>query len=241
MKYIGLNPVVVHGGGPQINVMMKRLGLEPRFVRGVRVTDSVTMEIVEMVLGGIINKEIVALINRNGGRAVGLTGKDGGLIRARRIRETESSPGEDDAVDLGLVGEVEAVDPGVIQTLDRERFIPVIAPVGADSEGRTYNINADWIAAAVAASLKAEKLLLLTDVKGILDAQGRLLATISRKDATRLIKQGVIVEGMLPKVRAALGAVEGGVAKAHIIDGRVPHALLLEIFTDRGVGTEITA
>jgi acetylglutamate kinase len=241
MKYIGLNPVVVHGGGPQINLMMKRLGLEPRFVRGVRVTDSATMEIVEMVLGGIINKEIVALINRNGGRAVGLTGKDGGLIRARRIRRTDSAPGEDESVDLGQVGEVEAVDPGVIQTLDRERFIPVIAPVGADSEGRTYNINADWIAAAVAASLKAEKLLLLTDVKGILDARGKLLATISRKDATRLIKQGVIVEGMLPKIRAALEAVEGGVAKAHIIDGRVPHALLLEIFTDRGVGTEITA
>jgi len=241
MKYIGLNPVVVHGGGPQINLMMKRLGLEPKFVRGVRVTDAVTMEIVEMVLGGTINKEIVALINRNGGRAVGLTGKDGGLIRARRMKGGDASSGEQESVDMGLVGEVESVDPDVIQALDRERFIPVIAPVGADSEGRTYNINADWIASAVAASLKAEKLMLLTDVKGIMDAQGKLLATLSRKEATRLIKQEVIIEGMLPKVRAALAAVEGGVAKAHIIDGRVPHALLLEIFTDRGVGTEITA
>lgn len=241
MKYIGLNPVVIHGGGPQINVMMKRLGLEPKFVKGVRVTDSETMEIVEMVLGGIINNEIVALINRHGGRAVGLTGKDGGLIRARPLKEMETPSQGDPPIDMGLVGEVEAVDPGVIRNLDQDRFIPVIAPVGADSDGRTYNINADWVAGAVAASLKAEKLLFLTDVQGILDEQGKLLPTISKKDVTRLINQDVIKEGMLPKVKAALAAVEGGVAKAHIIDGRVPHALLLEIFTDQGVGTEITA
>ncbi len=241
MKYIGLNPVVVHGGGPQINVMMKRLGLEPKFVKGVRVTDSATMEIVEMVLGGIINKEIVTLISRHGGRAIGLTGKDGGLILAKKAKGAEGASASDEAVDMGLVGEVEAVDSQVIRTLDQDRFIPVIAPIGADSEGRTYNINADWVAGAVAASLKAEKLLLLTDVKGILDAQGKLLPTLSRKGAARLIKQKVITEGMLPKVKAALAAVEGGVTKAHIIDGRMSHALLLEIFTDKGIGTEITA
>ncbi|MEK6684717.1 MAG: acetylglutamate kinase [Nitrospirota bacterium] len=241
MKYIGLNPVVVHGGGPQINVMMKRLGREPTFVKGVRVTDAATMEIVEMVLGGIINKEIVTLINRHGGRAVGLTGKDGGLIRARKMKGAEGSSGGDEPIDMGLVGEVEAVDPELIRNLEQDRFIPVIAPIGADPEGRTYNINADWVAGAVAASLKAEKLLLLTDVKGIMDEHGKLLPTLSRKDAARLIKQDVIKEGMLPKVKAALAAVEGGVTKAHVIDGRMPHALLLEIFTDKGIGTEITA
>lgn len=245
MKYIGLKPVVVHGGGPQINVMMKRLGREPRFVKGVRVTDAQTMEIVERVLGGMINKEIVALINRHGGRAVGLTGKDGRLIRARRVRPAEGPGGSGDGgveeVDMGLVGEVEEIDPHVILSLDQDRFIPVIAPIGSDPEGRTYNINADAVAGAVAASLKAEKLLLLTDIKGIVDGQGRLIPTLSRKEATRLIKQGVIREGMLPKVQSALSAVEGGVNKAHIIDGRVAHALLLEIFTDKGIGTEMTA
>ncbi|MBI3595796.1 MAG: acetylglutamate kinase [Nitrospirae bacterium] len=241
MKYIGLNPVVVHGGGPQINLMMKRLGLEPKFVKGVRVTDSQTMEVVEMVLGGMINKEIVALINQHGGRAVGLTGKDGRLIRAKKVSGGDGRSEGDEPIDMGLVGEVEKVDPQVIRDLEQDRFIPVIAPIGADSEGRTYNINADWVAGAVASSLKAEKLLLLTDVKGILDEQGKLLPTISKKDAARLIKQDIIKEGMLPKVKAALSAVEGGVTKAHIIDGRVAHALLLEIFTDKGIGTEITA
>ncbi|MBI3610750.1 MAG: acetylglutamate kinase [Nitrospirae bacterium] len=241
LKYIGLNPVVVHGGGPQINLMMKRLGLEPKFVKGVRVTDSQTMEIVEMVLGGLINKEIVALINRHGGRAVGLTGKDGGLIRAKKMKDAEGASEQGGSADMGLVGEVEKVDPQVIMNLEQDRFIPVIAPIGADPEGRTYNINADWVAGAVASSLKAEKLLLLTDVKGILDEQGRLVPTLPKKEAARLMKQGVISEGMLPKVQAALSAVEEGVTKAHIIDGRVAHALLLEIFTDKGIGTEITA
>ncbi len=244
MKYIGLKPVVVHGGGPQINRMMKRLGLEPKFVKGVRVTDAQTMEIVDRVLGGVINKEIVALIDRHGGRAVGLTGKDNRLIRARKLKPSEEA-GErasgEDGIDLGQVGEVERVDPEVILSLDQDRSIPVIAPIGSDSAGRTYNINADIVAGAVASALRAEKLLILTDVRGIKDENNALIGTLSRKEAVRLIKQGVILEGMIPKVKAALAAVEEGVTKAHIIDGRVPHALLLEIFTDKGIGTEITA
>jgi acetylglutamate kinase len=231
MKYLGINPVIVHGGGPQISELMKRLGKEPKFVKGVRVTDAETMEIVEMVLGGTINKEIVALINRHGGRAVGLTGKDGGLILARRLKGAGS--------DFGRVGEVRSVDPQVLETLDRGRFIPVISPVGADEEGRSYNINADLVAGAVASALRAEKLLVLTDVKGILDADGALLSTLSKKEVQKLIRKGVINKGMLPKVQACLAALEGGTAKTHIIDGRVPHALLLEVFTDQGVGTEI--
>lgn len=266
MKYVGINPVVVHGGGPQINAMMKRLGLVPKFVEGVRVTDAATMEIVEMVLGGIINKEIVTMINRHGGRAVGLTGKDGKLLTARKLSgppaasqpppageagarqgrggigsrgPVSASGGEE--MDMGLAGEVEAVDLQVLKRLDQERFIPVIAPIGVDKEGKTYNINADLVAAAVSAALSAEKLLLLTDVKGILDENGALVPTLTKKDMVRLIRQEAIKEGMLPKVQAAMLAVEGGVNKAHIIDGRVPHALLLEIFTDKGIGTEITA
>ncbi len=231
MKYVGMAPVIVHGGGPQISGMMKRLGKEPKFVKGVRVTDAETMEIVEMVLGGTINKEIVTLINRHGGKGVGLSGKDGGLIQARPIKGEE----------MGQVGEVAAVDPQILKTLEGGRFIPVISPVGADAEGRSYNINADLAAAHVASSLVAEKLLILTDVPGILDDKGKLLPTLSRKEVQKLIKKGVISKGMLPKVEAALSAVESGVKKAHIIDGRVPHALLLEIFTDRGVGTEIVA
>ena len=241
MKYVGINPVVVHGGGPQINAMMKRLGLVPKFVKGVRVTDAATMEIVEMVLGGIINKEIVTLINRHGGRAVGLTGKDGQLITARKLSGIGSRGPGGEEMDMGLAGEVEAVDPQVLKRLDQERFIPVIAPIGVDKEGKTYNINADLVAAAVSAALSAEKLLLLTDVKGILDENGTLVPTLTKKDMERLIRQEAIKEGMLPKVQAAMLAVEGGVNKAHIIDGRVPHALLLEIFTDKGIGTEITA
>ena len=236
MKYIGLNPVIVHGGGPQISDMMKRLGKEPRFVDGVRVTDRETMEIVEMVLGGVINKEIVELISRHGGRAVGVSGKDGGLITAKRAK---ASGGK--RVDLGQVGDVEAIDPQMLVDLTSNRYIPVIAPIGVDRDGATYNINADLVAGAVARAVKAEKLVVLTDVAGILDAKGSLVPTLARKDIQRLIKSGTITSGMLPKVQACLTAVEGGVAKAHIIDGRVPHALLLEIFTKEGIGTEIIA
>ncbi|TAK08890.1 MAG: acetylglutamate kinase [Candidatus Manganitrophaceae bacterium] len=232
MKYVGMNPVIVHGGGPQISGMMKRLGKEPKFVKGVRVTDAETMEIVEMVLGGTINKEIVTLINRHGGKGVGLTGKDGALIQAKPMKGEE---------EMGQVGEVKAIDPQILQTLEGGRFIPVISPVGADEEGRSFNINADLAAGKVASALSAEKLLILTDVPGILDDKGKLLPTLSRKEVQKLIKKGIISKGMLPKVEAALSAVEGGVQKAHIIDGRVPHALLLEIFTDQGVGTEIIA
>lgn len=232
MKYVGMNPVIVHGGGPQISGMMKRLGKEPKFVKGVRVTDAETMEIVEMVLGGTINKEIVSLINRHGGKGVGLTGKDGALIQAKPMKGEE---------EMGQVGDVKTIDPQIIKTLEGGRFIPVISPIGADEEGRSYNINADLAAGEVASALSAEKLLILTDVPGILDDKGKLLPTLSRKEVQKLIKKGTISKGMLPKVAAALSAVEGGVQKAHIIDGRVPHALLLEIFTDRGVGTEIIA
>jgi len=241
MKYVGVNPVVVHGGGPQISLMMKRLGKEPTFVEGVRVTDAETMEIVEMVLGGVINKEIVALIHRQGGRAVGITGKDGRLITARPLKSIGPHRESASAGGLGLVGEVELIDPQVLASLEEARFIPVIAPVGVGKDGKTYNINADSVAGAIAASLKAEKLLILTDVSGILDDQNKLLPTLSRKDLSRLIKRGVIQEGMLPKVQACLTALEGGVSKTHIIDGRTRHALLLEIFTDKGIGTEIVA
>ncbi|MGH7273314.1 MAG: acetylglutamate kinase [Nitrospiria bacterium] len=241
MKYVGVNPVVVHGGGPQISRMMKRLGKEPAFVEGVRVTDAETMEIVEMVLGGVINKEIVALIHRQGGRAVGITGKDGRLITARPMKSTGSHRESASGGGLGLVGEVESIDPQVLASLEEARFIPVIAPVGVGRDGKTYNINADSVAGAIAASLKAEKLLILTDVSGILGDQKKLLPTLSRKDLSRLIKRGVIQEGMLPKVQACLTALEGGVSKTHIIDGRTRHALLLEIFTDKGIGTEIVA
>ncbi|HTP40905.1 MAG TPA: acetylglutamate kinase [Nitrospiria bacterium] len=235
MKYVGMRPVIVHGGGPQISDMMKRLGKEPTFVKGIRVTDSETVGIVEMVLGGVINPEIVALINRHGGRAVGLTGKDGPLLIARPLK----SSGKKSEVDLGLVGEIDGVDPGVLQGLEEARYIPVIAPIAGGVDGRTYNVNADSAAGAIAAALKAEKLLLLTDVPGILDAKGALIPTISKKETQQLIRRGTIASGMIPKVQACLDALDGGVAKAHIIDGRTPHALLLELFTDKGIGTEI--
>ena len=242
MKFVGIRPVIVHGGGPQISEMMKRLGKEPTFVRGVRVTDSETVGIVEMVLGGIINPEIVALINRHGGRAVGLTGKDGPLLVAKPLRLPAGQAGSTDkktGVDLGLVGDVDAVDPGVLQGLEASHFIPVIAPIAGGIDGKTYNVNADSAAGAIASALRAEKLLLLTDVPGILDANSRLIPTLSKKEAQQLIRKGTIKTGMIPKVEACLAALDGGVAKAHIIDGRVPHALLLELFTDRGIGTEI--
>lgn len=247
LKYVGLNPVVVHGGGPQIDQMLQRLGLEPKFRQGVRVTDRQTMDVVEMVLGGKINKEIVTLLNRHGGKAVGLTGKDGGLIISKPLtakawaESLYTSPEGDPEESFGLVGEVQSVNPHVLAKLQQEQFIPVIAPIGADRAGHTFNINADLVAGAVAAALKAEKLLVLTDVRGIRDAKNRHVSTLSRKDMQRMVKKGTISAGMLPKVYACLAALDGGVRKAHIIDGRMPHAILLEIFTDKGIGTEIVS
>ncbi len=236
LRFVGLRPVIVHGGGPQIGALMKRLGKEPRFVGGMRVTDEETVEIVEMVLVGKINKEIVGLINHHGGKAVGLSGKDASLLRARR-RPHRLPSGEE--VDLGLVGQIEAVNTEPIRLLEEAGFIPVIAPVGVGAAGETYNINADLVAGEVAGGLRAEKLIHLTDVQGILAEDGRLVSTLSRKEAERLVDAGVIEGGMLPKVESALRALEGGTAKAHIVDGRVPHAILLELFTREGVGTEI--
>ena len=236
LRYVGINPVIVHGGGPQIGALMKRLGKEPRFVGGMRVTDAETMDIVEMVLVGKINKEIVGLINHHGGRAVGLSGKDGNLIRARRL--THRTP-QGEKVDIGLVGEVEQVNPQAIRLLEENGFIPVIAPVGVGAEGETYNINAELVAGELAAALVAEKLIHLTDVEGIAGEDGRLLSTLTRNDAERLIRAGVIEGGMLPKVESSLQALVGGTSKCHIIDGRIPHAILLEIFTKEGIGTEI--
>jgi acetylglutamate kinase len=240
MKYIGMNPVIVHGGGPQIGELMEKLGKVPHFVQGMRVTDAETMDIVEMVLGGKINKEIVGLINQHGGRAVGLSGKDGGLIKASRLKVRP--PGSSDhapLIDIGLVGKVDAINPHIVQVLDSSGYIPIIAPIGVGEAGEPYNINADLVAGEVAAALKAEKLIVLTDVEGILDDQKTLISSLKRADIAKLIEQGVIAEGMLPKVEACLTALDGGVRKAHIIDGRQDHALLLEVFTNRGIGTEI--
>ncbi len=247
LKYVGLNPVIVHGGGPQIDKMLARIGLQAKFRYGVRVTDERTMEVVEMVLGGSINKEIVTLINQHGGRGVGLTGKDGRTIQAKPLTAKAwmaslcAEPDGDPDEEFGLVGDVQHVDPSLLLKLQQENFVPVIAPIGTDREGHSYNINADLVAGAVAASLKAEKLLVLTDVKGIRDAHGRHVSTLSRKDMQRMVKKGTIGEGMLPKVHACLTALDGGVRKAHIIDGRMPHAILLEVFTDKGIGTEIVS
>ena len=236
LRLVGIRPVIVHGGGPQIGALMKRLGKEPRFVGGMRVTDEETMEIVEMVLVGKINKEIVGLINLHGGRAVGLSGKDGSLIRAhKRLHRTADGT----MADIGLVGEVDAVNPELIRRLEEDGFIPVIAPVGVGSHGETYNINADLVAGDVAAALRAEKLIHLTDVQGIKDGDGRHISTLTKQEAERLIKAGVIDGGMLPKVESSLRALAGGAQKAHIIDGRVPHAILLEVLTVEGIGTEI--
>jgi acetylglutamate kinase len=238
LKFVGINPVIVHGGGPQIGKLLEQLGIESQFVRGMRVTDEQTMDAVEMVLVGKINKEIVSLINRHGGRAVGLSGKDGGLLRARKltVRSQEAGAGR---LDIGLVGEVRAVNPMVIDTLDQSDFIPVIAPVGVGDRGETYNINADLVAGRVAEALRAEKLILLTDVEGICDAEGTVRSTLEVDTAARMIRDGVIASGMIPKVECCVEALRGGVRKTHIIDGRVRHAVLLEIFTREGVGTEV--
>ena len=236
LRLVGIRPVIVHGGGPQIGALMKRLGKEPRFVGGMRVTDEETIQIVEMVLVGKINKEIVGLINLHGGRAVGLSGKDASLLRARK--RLHRMP-DGSSADIGLVGEVEAVNPEPIRLLEENGFIPVIAPVGVGEAGETYNINADLVAGDVAAALFAEKLIHLTDVTGINGEDGRLVSTLTKRDAERLIKAGVIDGGMLPKVESSLRALTGGAQKAHIIDGRVPHAILLEVLTKEGIGTEI--
>ena len=248
LKYVGLNPVVVHGGGPQIDQMLKRLAIEPKFRQGVRVTDAATMEIVEMVLGGTINKEIASLISRHGAKAVGLSGKDGGLIQAKPFTKADWAKklGTDlnswaEGEDFGLVGDVQAVDASILKDLQDSNAIPVIAPMGVGRDGRTYNINADLVAGAIAAALGAEKLVVLTDVRGIKDEDGKHVSTLARKDIARMVKKGTISEGMLPKVQACLNALEGGVKKAHVIDGRTPHAILLEVFTDKGIGTEILA
>ncbi len=241
LNYIGINPVVVHGGGPKISETMKKMGKSPTFIQGQRVTDEETIDIVEMVLGGLVNKEIVSLINRFGGRAIGLTGKDGTLIKAKKkvIKKPSPETGTDEIIDIGLVGDVEEINPDVIESLDRSGFIPVVAPVGVSEEGLTLNINADYVAASVSSSVKAEKLILLTDVPGVLDKRGNLISTLTAKETRSLIRKGIIEGGMIPKVEACLQALEGGVTKAHIIDGRVSHCLLLEIFTQEGIGTEI--
>ncbi len=246
LKYVGINPVIIHGGGPQIDKMLNRLGIPAKFRHGVRVTDEATMEIVEMVLAGKINMEITDLINRHGGSAVGLSGKDGGLILSKPLtakawaesleRDVDEEDGDGD---FGLVGDIERVDPSLLHKLQSDHYIPIIAPIGTDREGNTYNINADLVAGAIAGALRAEKLVMMTDIKGIRDAKGRHLSTVSRKDVQRMVKRGTITEGMLPKVHACLDALAGGVGKAHIIDGRIPHAILLEIFTHKGIGTEI--
>ncbi len=241
MRYVGMRPVIVHGGGPQIGEAMAKAGLTPTFIDGLRVTDPETMRIVETVLVGSINQELVALINRSGGSAVGLSGKDGGLIKARKATHIRGKGENVEFVDLGLVGEVVAVNPKVVLSLEEAGFIPVIAPTGVDEEGTTYNINADLAAGEIAAALTAEKLILLTDTDGIRDREGRLCSTLNRGEVEQLIGGGVISKGMIPKVKACLRALEGGVRKTHIINGKIPHALLLELFTAEGVGTEVLA
>ncbi|MBW2544330.1 MAG: acetylglutamate kinase [Deltaproteobacteria bacterium] len=241
MKYIGINPVIVHGGGPQIGAFLKKLGKDSKFVRGMRVTDEETMDIVEMVLTGKVNKEIVGLINNHGGRAVGLSGKDGNIIEAEKYilssEKAKDTPPE--IIDIGMVGRVKKVNSGLIESLIGEGFIPVIAPTGAGDGGETYNINADIVAGEVAAALGAEKLVLLTDVEGILDKKGRLINSVNNIDADELIEDGTISGGMYPKVKCCIKALRNGVGKTHIIDGRLDHAILLEIFTDSGIGTEV--
>ncbi|MCI5179847.1 MAG: acetylglutamate kinase [Candidatus Electrothrix sp. AW5] len=244
LKYIGLNPVVVHGGGPQINEFLQKMQITSNYIKGMRVTDGQTMDVVEMVLVGKVNKEIVGLINHCGGKAVGLSGRDGDLVQAKKMKmlskpEAENAPPE--LIDLGRVGEVTKVNPEILNTLDAQDFIPVIAPVGVGDDGQAYNINADLVAGAIAAELDATKLILLTDVEGVKDQQDNLLTSIRKESIEQMVTDGVISGGMIPKLRCCASALDGGVNKAHIIDGRQEHALLLEIFTHKGIGTEITA
>ena len=242
LKFTGLNPVVVHGGGPQINRVLDQMGIQCRFVKGMRLTDEATMDVVEMVLGGKVNKDIVAQINQQGGKAVGLSGKDGGLIRAKKLhivyQEDENKPPE--IIDPGLVGEVAQIDPNIINTLSRQGFIPVIAPVGAGDSGETFNINADLVASSIAMALSAKRLIFLTDVDGVLNSSGDLISSIDMEDIDRMLKEKTISGGMIPKIEWALEALKNGVEKVHIVNGNRRHALLLELFTDKGIGTEVT-
>ena len=241
MKYIGINPVIVHGGGPQIGKTLEAFGIQSRFIDGQRVTSEEMIDIVEMVLGGKVNQEIVSLINRHGGNAVGITGKDGDLIRAKKYRKVKKCPetNRPEIIDLGLVGDIQEINPRILETLDRDGFIPVIAPIGRGEKGETLNINADFVASKIAASLKAEKLVLMTDTPGVLGKNSKLISELTKKEVQRLIKSKVIQGGMLPKVQCCLDALNSGVHKTHIIDGRIKHSVLLEIFTKEGVGTQI--
>lgn len=241
LNFIGIKPVIVHGGGPRINKIMEKMGKKPIFIHGHRVTDKETIDIVEMVLGGLVNKEIVSLINSHGGRAIGLSGKDGNLIKAKKkvIKKLSAETGTPEIIDIGLVGEVEKVNPKILISVEKDGFIPVIAPISEGNKNDTLNINADYVAGMIAYALKAEKLILLTDMEGIKDRNNKLISTLDKKKTKSLITKEVISGGMLPKVQACQSALKGGVKKTHIIDGRIPHALLLEIFTEKGIGTEI--
>ncbi len=239
LKYIGINVVIVHGGGPQIAETLQKIGKKSEFIEGLRVTDEETLDIVEMVLSGSTNKSIVRLINQQGGKAVGLSGSDAGLTKAMKITLTKESDGKKEEIDLGRVGKVNKINPQIIHYLTKGDYIPVIAPLGVDDNGNVFNINADEAAGAIAGSLEAEKFILLTDVQGILDKSGTLIGSINKEEVQKLQKEEIIAGGMIPKTRACLDALSGGVKKTHIIDGRTPHALLLEVFTDQGVGTEI--
>ena len=242
MKLVGMHPIVVHGGGPQIGSLLEKLGIKSDFVDGMRVTDAATMDVVEMVLGGLVNKQIVSLLNKNGGKAIGITGKDGDFIRARKLKVTRQTPEmkAPEIIDIGHVGEVESMNPDIIEMIKKSDFIPVIAPIGADENGASYNINADIVAGKVAQMVMAEKLILLTNIAGVQDKSGNILTGLTTEQVSGLIDDGTIHGGMLPKINCALDAVKSGVNSAQIIDGRVPHAVLLEVFTDQGIGTLIT-
>ncbi|MBF0622737.1 MAG: acetylglutamate kinase [Magnetococcales bacterium] len=241
LKQVGINPVIIHGGGPQIGKTMTQMGLKSRFIDGLRVTDQETVNVVEMVLAGKVNKDIVKLINLNGGRAVGLSGKDGHTIQARKLTHVRRGPDTEvpEIIDLGWVGDVQHIDTSLLDLLSASRFIPVVAPVGVGRDGETYNINADSVAGHIAEALNAEKLILLTDVPGIKDAEDKLISRVTPDDVEKLVRSGVVTGGMIPKIETCLKAYNGGVSASHIIDGRIPHALLLEIFTDKGIGTVV--